>query len=148
MTTRRIETEIEIAAPAARVWSLLTDVERMSSWNPFIRNISGTLESGEKLSVEIAPPGKSAMRFEPVILALRPEHELRWIGHVLLRGIFDGEHYFLLESLDDDRTRLRQGEIFSGLLVGVLGGMLPEVRKGFEAMNVALKERAEATQEV
>jgi uncharacterized membrane protein len=43
MSERRIETEIEINAPAARVWALLTDFDGMGSWNPFIKSVSGTL---------------------------------------------------------------------------------------------------------
>jgi hypothetical protein len=36
----------------------------------------------------------------------------------------DGEHYFLLELIGESRTRLTQGENFSGLLVGLLSGSL------------------------
>jgi hypothetical protein len=144
MFRREIETKIEIDAPASRVWELLTDFERMSSWNPFIVAIAGEPREGGRLDVKIAPPGKTAMRFTPVVLAARPARELRWRGGVLVRGVFDGEHYFLLEPLDENRTRLTHGEIFSGLLVGLLGAMLPATRQGFEAMNAALKAKAEA----
>lgn len=143
MFRREIETRIEIDAPAARVWELLTDFELMPSWNPFIVAISGELREGGRLEVKIAPPGKAAMRFAPIVLAARPARELRWLGSVLVRGVFDGEHYFLLEPLDENRTRLTHGEIFSGLLVGLLGAMLPATRRGFEAMNAALKAQAE-----
>jgi hypothetical protein len=143
MVRRHIETTIEIDAPAARVWELLTDFERMPSWNPFITAISGDLRQGGHLSVRIAPPGKTPMRFAPVILSVRPDRELRWRGSVLVGGVFDGEHYFLLEPLDENRTRFTHGEIFSGLLVGLMSGMLPATRQGFEAMNAALKARAE-----
>lgn len=147
MAKRKIETEIEIEAPIAFVWELLTDFARMASWNPFIKAISGKLGEGEKLSVEIAPPGKAAMQFKPVIVVLQPERELRWVGHILVQGIFDGEHYFLIEPLDEKRTRLRHGEIFSGFLVGMLAGMLPATERGFELMNIALKEQAEQMRE-
>ena len=60
-------------------------------------------------------PGKFGMRFKPTVLSIRPERELRWLGHLLFSGIFDGEHYFLLEPIGESRTRLRQGEKFSGL---------------------------------
>lgn len=143
MSLRHIETEIEIEASASRVWSLLTDFIHMPSWNPFIKEISGNLAEGETLSVRVAPPGKGAMQFKPVIVALRPERELRWVGRVFARGLFDGEHYFQLEPLDQDRTRLKHGEIFSGILVPVLSWMLPATQTGFEAMNGALKEQAE-----
>jgi len=145
MAKHQIETNIEIDAPAARVWALLTDFSAMPAWNPFIRSISGQLAQGARLSVHIAPPGQSGMRFKPIVLALRPERELRWLGRVLIPGVFDGEHYFLLDPLGEARTRLTQGEKFSGVLVGFLSSALSATEAGFRAMNAALKQRAEAS---
>jgi hypothetical protein len=143
MVERRIETNIEINAPTERIWALLTDFGRMSSWNPFIKSISGNLAEGDRLSVYIAPPGKAGMRFKPTVLTVRPERELRWLGHLLIPRVFDGEHYFLLEPIGEGRTRLTQGEKFSGLLVGLLSGTLSATEAGFTAMNTALKREAE-----
>jgi hypothetical protein len=144
MAKRRIETSIEIDASPKKVWSILTDFAGMASWNPFIKSISGALAPGSTLAVHIAPPGKSGMQFKPTVLAANRERELRWLGRVLLPGIFDGEHYFLLEPIGSDRTRLTHGEKFSGILVGLFGGTLSATENGFQAMNVALKQRAEA----
>lgn len=83
------------------------------------------------------------MRFKPTVLAVRPERELRWLGHLFVTGLFDGEHYFLLQPLDADRARFVQGENFSGLLVGVLGGTFAATEAGFKVMNAALKLQAE-----
>ena len=143
MAERRIETDIEINAPVSQVWALLTDFARMPSWNPFIKSISGSLAQGARLSVHIVPPGSSGMHFKPTILTVRPERELRWLGHLFVPGIFDGEHYFLLEPIENDRTRFTQSEKFSGLLVGLLGGTLATTSTGFKAMNTALKQQAE-----
>src|SRR6476619_1479216 len=143
MAERRIETDIEINAPVSRVWALLTDFAPMPSWNPFIKSISGNLAQGARLAVHIVPPGSSGMHFEPTVLSVRPEHELRWLGHLLVPGIFDGEHYFLLEPIGEKQTRLTHGEKFSGLLVGLLGSTLAPTSAGFKAMNTALKQQAE-----
>jgi hypothetical protein len=143
MAERRIHTQIDIEAPVAHVWALLSDFAGMSFWNPFIRSVSGRLKRGARLTVHVAPPGKSGMRFRPVVLAVRPERELRWRGRLLLPGIFTGEHYFLLEPLAPERTRFTQGERFSGVLVGYLARTLSDTEAGFRSMNVALKRRAE-----
>ena len=143
MAERRIETDIEINAPTSRVWALLTDFALMPSWNPFIKSISGNLAQGARLAVHIVPPGSSGMHFKPTVLSVRPERELRWLGHLLVPGIFDGEHYFLLEPIGEKQTRLTHGEKFSGLLVGLLGSTLAATSAGFEAMNTALKQKAE-----
>ncbi len=94
-------------------------------------------------SVRIVPPGKSGMHFKPTVLSVRPERELRWLGHLFVTGLFDGEHYFLLEPIGECLTRLTQGEKFSGLLVGLLSGTLPATEAGFKDMNAALKQLAE-----
>jgi hypothetical protein len=83
------------------------------------------------------------MRFKPTVLTVRPGRELRWLGHLLIPGIFDGEHYFLLESIGEHQTSLTQGEKFSGLLVGLLSGTLSATEAAFKGMNTALKEEAE-----
>jgi hypothetical protein len=144
MPERRIETSIEIEASPNKVWSILTDFAGMANWNPFIKSISGALTPGSTLAVHIAPPGKSGMQFKPTVLAVNSERELRWLGRLLLPGISDGEHYFLLEPIGSGRTRLTHGEKFSGVLVGLFGGTLSATEDGFKAMNVALKQRAEA----
>jgi len=63
--------------------------------------------------------------------------------HLLVPGIFDGEHYFELTETSAG-VRLAQGELFTGLLVPLLSSMLAGTAKGFAAMNQALKARAEA----
>jgi hypothetical protein len=142
MPEQRIETRININAPPKRVWSILTDWEAMSSWNPFIRSISGELKPGGRLCVHIAPPGKRGMRFKPTVVTVRPESELRWLGEFLLPGILDGEHYFRLENVRNG-THFVHGERFAGLIVGMMRGTLTATEDGFNAMNLALKERAE-----
>jgi hypothetical protein len=142
---REIKTTIEIDAPANTVWAVLTDFSRYSEWNPFIRSIHGNATQGERLEILIHPPGGNAMTFRPVILALQPEAELRWMGRLMLPGIFNGEHQFQLEPIDEGRTRLIHRETFSGLLVPLLWRNLDtQTRQGFEAMNHALKQRVES----
>ena len=143
MAKRRIETEIDINASAAKVWAVLTDFPHMPLWNPFITAIAGEPVAGARLSVTIHPPGKSAITLRPTLLVAQPERELRWIGHFIVSGIFDGEHYFLLDPLGADRTRLTHGERFSGLLVGFLSATLDATETGFNDMNAALKRQAE-----
>lgn len=145
MAGYRIATQIDIAAAPARVWSLLTDFPAMADWNPFIRAIEGELREGAKLSLLVAPPGRKSMRFRPVLKVVHPNHELCWRGRLLLPGLFDGEHAFRLQATADGGTRFHQDEDFHGILVGPLArrGMLDATRQGFEAMNAALKRRAE-----
>lgn len=139
---RELRTEIEIDAPADEVWAVLTDLDAYADWNPFIVSASGEVEVGARLTNTLMNDG-SSMVFSPEILVADQARELRWIGRFGVPGIVDGEHYFELESLDDGRTRLVQGETFTGVLVPFAGGAL-DVEDNFAAMNEALKDRVEA----
>ncbi len=141
-----IHTEIDIEAPDApeRAWKTLTDFASYPEWNPFIRRIQGELRLGARLEVEIQPPGDKAMTFRPRVIKLEPGAELRWLGRLLVPGLFDGEHCFIVERFRPDRVRFFQREKFRGVLLGVLGGTLEKTGRGFEEMNRALKARVEA----
>ena len=139
----QIETQIEIESPVERVWSLLINFASYSRWNPFIRSIEGTLKVGESLDVFIQPPGSNGMWFRPTVLAVDQNRELRWKGKLFLSGLFDGEHYFWIESKPGGLT-FHQGETFSGILVPLFRRSLDGVTKqGFVAMNEALKRETE-----
>ena len=142
-----IVTRTEIDAPPRDVWTVLIDFPAHPQWNPFVRSIEGSPREGETLKVFIQPVGGKGMTFHPRVLRAVPVQELRWLGRVVLPGIFDGEHFFKLEPLDEGRrTSFIQGERFTGLLVPLLRKSLDRgTREGFEAMNRALKARAEAS---
>ncbi|MGE0422802.1 MAG: SRPBCC family protein [Reyranellaceae bacterium] len=137
-----IETSIDIAATPARVWSVLTDFAAYPEWNLFITRVAGIPVVGGRLVVTIQPPGRRAMMFRPVVLTATPEVELRWRGRLLMPGLLDGEHVFRLSAAGDG-CHLAHSEVFSGLLAGLLRGTFPATRRGFVAMNEALKARAE-----
>ena len=142
----RIETQIDINASAERVWSVLMDFPGYGRWNPFIRSIEGTPKVGESLNVYIQPQGSNGLHFHPTVLAVEAGHEFRWKGKLVIRGMFDGEHHFILERKSGTQVVLRQGETFSGVLVPILRRSLDGATKqGFVAMNEALKREAEHT---
>ena len=116
ITGPSIETKIEIAAPASVVWKELADTDAYGDWNPFVRSISGALEAGEYLEVTVGADGNSPMDFTPEVLIADENEELRWVGRLGFKGIFDGEHYFILEETDRGTTIFHHGENFTGLL--------------------------------
>lgn len=143
--SRLLHTEIAIAASPETVWSILTDFAAYPGWNPFIRRIAGKQEVGARLEVDLAPPGGRAMTMRPTLRALEPGRALRWLGSVGLPGVFDGEHSFQIEPLGDNQVRFVQSERFSGILVPLVMAFIGRsTEQGFEVMNLALKERAEA----
>ena len=142
---RNLETEITINASSEVVWDILLDHNAYPDWNPFITHISGPTQAGENLLVNITPPESKSMEFKPLVLKNDKEKEFRWLGKLLVKGIFDGEHYFLLEPVGTNETRFTQGENFTGILSGLMIKMIGKnTSLGFEAMNEALKKQAES----
>ena len=138
-----LETQIHINAEPAIIWKKLMDFENYPSWNSFICTIEGPQEVGGKLKVHLKPPGSNGMTFRPRILVLEQGKEFRWKGKLGVSGLFDGEHFFILEAVGNGQTNFRHGEVFKGLLVGLLGGLLEKTKMGFELMNSALKAECE-----
>jgi hypothetical protein len=136
---KKIKTEIIINAPRARVWDVLTDFDSYPYWNPFIKSLTGECAEGNTIHVEL-----ENMKFKPRVIAYKKEEELRWQGHLLVKGLFDGEHIFELIDNGDGTTTFVQRENFNGLLVWLFSKKLSEeTQPGFELMNRVLKNIAE-----
>ena len=141
--TKPISTEILIDAPPERVWAVLTDFAAYRQWNPFIITIEGEPSVGRQLKAMFQPPGARAQGFKPIVLRVEPPNALIWRGSLPIPGLIAGEHSFLL-TREGERTRFRNSETFSGLLVPFLGKLLAQSREGFDQMNAALKARVES----
>jgi hypothetical protein len=144
---KELHSQIEIDASPERVWDILTDFASYPQWNPFIRHISGELKVGERLEVRLEPPDSRGITLRPKVLSAEPNRLMRWLGHLLVPGVFDGEHSLAIHPLEVDRVRFVQHEAFKGVLVPLLARSLENTLRGFEEMNGALKERAEALAE-
>jgi hypothetical protein len=138
-----IHTTVDIDAPAETVWQVLVDFERYPEWNDWL-HVDGRATVGDRLRVTPGPAG-SGPSFRPRVLEAAPNRTLRWLGHLFVPGLFDGEHRFDIEDLGEDRSRLVQSEAFDGLLVGpVLWRYGEQTERSFEGVNEALRTRAEA----
>ena len=100
---------------------------------------------GNTLTLRMALPGRDPMTIKPRLLVVEPARELRWKGRLFVPGLFDGEHAFVLTTLDNGRTRLDHWERFAGLLLPIARGMVyDDTVKSFHALNAALAKRAAA----
>ena len=140
---REIASEIEINAPALRVWEILADFPSYPEWNRFLPKVKGQPVAGTWIRFVFELPRGVRVPAVAAVLKAEPGKELRWAGGV--RGLFRAEHYFLLEPIDDSRLRFRHGEIFTGVMASTAWRLVLE-RGGppvYEEMNLALKQRAE-----
>lgn len=140
-----LTTEIEIDAPTEIVWEVLTDLARYPEWNPFITSAEGRVEVGQRLTNRLQPPGGRAMTFRPTVTEVDPGRVFEWLGHLGVPGLFDGRHRFELAARPGGGSRLVHAESFRGLLVRLMRHQLDTgTRAGFEAMNEAVRARAES----
>lgn len=140
-----IKTQIMINATPEKVWRVLTDFKNYPNWNPFIKSISGEPQVGRQITVSIVSPEGKNMTFKPTVLAFEHNKEFRWIGTLLFKGLFDGEHKFELIDNGNGTTIFNHSETFKGLLVRLFKKQLENnTKKGFELMNENLKKQVES----
>ena len=136
---KKIYTEIIIQAPVGAVWAVLIDNAAYSEWNSYHVKVERVLEPGGKLALEIHKPNGETVEIEPHVMRLEPSKELTWGGGI--KGIFHGEHVFLLEKVNASTTKLIHKERFHGLAIPFAS--LDAVEEGYQLMDEALKRRVE-----
>ncbi len=137
---KELRSEITINAPATRVWDTLTALDSFHEWNPFMQRAVGEVKEGEKIKVYLKAPGGMGMSFKATVVKVEPNREFRWLGHLGMPGIFDGEHIFEIEPEGDASCRFVQREEFRGILVPIMLAMIGKsTLRGFDEMNKALK---------
>jgi hypothetical protein len=140
---KELRTEIEIQASPEKVWQALTQLDRYPEWNPFIHHAIGTAKVGEKVDITFRS-GLKDMTLHCTVIKAEPNLELHWKYHVILPGLWSGEHSFTIEPMGANRVRFIDKEIFTGLLIPLqVKDINTNTRRDFEAMDQALKARAE-----
>ena len=136
---KQIRTSISINASKEKIWQILTDFEKYPEWNPFIKSVTGEVKVGNQIQIKL-----QGMTFKPFVLTFIENSELKWIGHLWFKGLFDGEHTFKLIDNENGTINFEQSENFTGILVKLFTKSLnKDTKNGFERMNKELKLRAE-----
>ncbi len=137
--TKQIKTSITINASKEKIWKIFIDFDNYHKWNSFIKALTGEVKVGNQIKIKL-----QGMTFKPVVLTFIEHTELKWIGRLWFKGLFDGEHTFKLTDNGDGTTNFEQSENFSGILVKLFAKNLDrDTKNGFEQMNKELKILAE-----
>lgn len=141
-----VETSIEIAASPETVWSILTETTDYGTWNPVMQVVDGTFVEGGQMTLTLSTEGSPAVEMPLRVLVADEGLELRWQERFAsVSGVFDGEHFIVLEQTAEGNTIVHHGETFSGVLTRVLfHRMEGDATAAFNAINLALKVEAEA----
>ena len=78
-STDRIEKQIQLKAPLARVWSALTDYRQFGQW--FGVNLEGPFASGQVARGKITYPGYEHVTMEVVVQKIEPERFFSYTWH-------------------------------------------------------------------
>jgi len=129
----------EIAAPADKVWSLLTSVDAQRSWNSTLIEIDGAIDEGStvRLKAHSAPDRE----FKLKVRVEEPGRTMTWSDG--MAPMFKGVRTFLLTPTDSG-VRFEMTEVFTGLMLPMIAGSLPDFVPVFEAYAADLKTAAEA----
>jgi hypothetical protein len=129
----------DIHAPAERIWSLLTDAPAMTDWNSTLTSIEGPIELGGTVKMQVPEaPGRT---FEPKVTRFEANRFMEWReGNPLFRGV---RTYTLTPAQDGRSTRFEMTEVFSGPMLPMIAGRLPDFGPIFERYASDLKARAE-----
>lgn len=137
---KKVSATTWIDAAPMTVWAILTDLSRYQDWNPLFREAAGDIAVGRRVFLRSFPAGGRPMTLRPTITAATAGTELGWAAR--LPGIMSGEHRFTLRP-GNGGTLVVQSETFRGLLVPFSGKALDRAETSFQALNAALKARAE-----
>ncbi len=137
MNAVEVRTSAIIACPRARVWKVLTDVQRQPEWMRDALSVeiltAGPLRVGSRMRV---PTRIGFLRTTDLMEVTAFEPPERW--RVVHQGLVTGEGTFTLHEIDGDRsTRVEWDERLAAPLgaIGRFGMTLfrPILRRQFEA---------------
>jgi hypothetical protein len=141
-----VRAEIEIDAPAERIFDILTDLLAYPEWNPFTRRVESTLRPGDPVHLFVRLRGESlSHRVETVTRNERPSR-LCWGTTIGAGFLLRAERCQTLTRIDEHRTRFVNEDVLRGWLAPIV--MLAfgrAMQRGFESVATALKKRAESS---
>ena len=98
------------------------------------------MAEGSQVTVTVKPVGKDEISGSTVVTRLT-DNRLSWRGSLAIPGLFSGRHDFIIEEEGPGRTLFYNNEGMSGAIIPFYD--FKPTKAGFDAMNQALKRRAE-----
>jgi hypothetical protein len=135
----RCAVEVNVRARPVTLWNLLTSAAEFPKWNSTVASIEGEIALGKKLALRVpAAPGRV---FKPKVTELESEKRMVWSDGVA--PMFKGVRTFTLAPRPDGTTDFSMVEVFSGVMLPMIKGSLPDFGPSFEQYAADLKREAE-----
>lgn len=130
--------EVNVRASARILWRLLTDAKSFPLWNSTVTEIEGVIRDGGRLRLHV--PGTDRT-FTPRVSDVVPNQHMTWSGG--FPSVFRGVRSFWLRPCTDGSTNFVMEERFSGLMLPIVKGSMPDFGPVFERFADDLKREAE-----
>jgi hypothetical protein len=130
-----------IQASPESIWAFLTDAVAFPRWNSTVTSIEGKIAEGQTLKLKVPTAPKRV--FKPKVSYVRAGRSMIWSDGAT--PMFKGVRTFTLTPNADGSTTFSMKERFSGLMLPLIKGSLPDFGPVFEAYAEDLKRAAEAT---
>lgn len=143
----KVEARTVIDAPVDVVWETLVDYTQYDKWSTMLIPLDTTPpQLGNTVHLKLSLESGMSYDFKPVIIKLDQNEHYAWLQKTGFRGMFDGEHHFVLTDLGDNQTELHNYEIYSGVLSPIFKRlpMMQGADEGFEAINQQIKQWSES----
>jgi uncharacterized protein YndB with AHSA1/START domain len=129
-----------IDARPETIWSLLTDAAGFPAWNSTVSSIEGDIALGRRIRVRVPLAPKRTFKLR--VSELEPPRRMVWRDGAA--PMFKGVRTFTLSPRGDGGTDFTMVEVFSGLMLPLIAGSLPDFGPSFEQYAADLKRAAEA----
>jgi hypothetical protein len=123
------------------IWTILTDAPNLARWDSGVERVEGRIAPGETIKVfSKVSPGRA---FPVKVSDFTPPRTMRWSSGMPL-GLFKGVRTFTLAQQGSTTTRFTMREEYTGLMLPLIWGSIPDLGPSFEQFATGLKAHAEA----
>ena len=129
---------INIKAGPERVWELMTNAADFPHWNSTVKSIEGKIALGQTINMVAAISPDRVFNLN--IIEFFPEKRMVWSdGNAMFKGV----RTYTLSPKADGSTDFTMAEVYTGLMLPMIAGSLPDFGPAFEQYVSDLKKEAE-----
>ena len=137
---------VTIQAPREWVWSILLDLPKYETWNPFTWRVDTTLEIGDPVDLYVRMPIRGDRMQTEYVTRVEKPGQLGWGMTMGCSLLLKAERIQHLTRVSDHVCEYQTWDGFSGLLTPLVCALFEsDIVNGFNNMADALKQHAETT---
>lgn len=111
-----------LAASPEIVWKKITDIEQLLKWDSMLLEMKGSINKNGKIKLRSAIKPKQT--FSLKVSEFEPDRKMVWSSS--MGPFFKGIRTYELKPHDGGTTLFKMDEKFSGWLLPIMKGMLPD----------------------